>query len=55
MLVTILKFLVMWTMISIALALIIGPVMRWGLNSEPSEIPPLPHDSILGNHPRRVS
>jgi len=46
MLVTILKVLAMWTMISIALALIIGPVIRWGLNSEPSELPPLPSGSI---------
>ena len=41
-----LKFLAMWTMISIALGLIVGSIMRWGLNYEPPELPPLPSGSI---------
>jgi len=46
MLIIILKFLAMWTMVSIALALIIGPIMRWGLNCKQPELPPLPSGSI---------
>jgi hypothetical protein len=42
----VLKFLVMYTVISIALALIIGPVMKWGLHYEPPELPPLPSGSL---------
>ncbi len=40
------KILAMWTLVSIALGLCIGPVIRWGLNHDLPEIPPLPSGSI---------
>ncbi len=45
----ILKFLAMWTMVSIALALIVGTIMRFGLHYKPPELPPLPSGSIDHN------
>ena len=63
----ILKILAMWTMVSIALALVVGPYLK-RLRQSQSELeflrrhrvpanhlPPLPEGSILGNHSERVS
>ena len=63
----ILKIFAMWTVASIALGLLIGPILK-RLRQDQSELeflrrhrvpanhlPPLPEGSILGNHSERVS
>jgi hypothetical protein len=40
---------------SIALGLLVGPILRRLRKSLTNHLPPLPEGSILGNHPRRVS
>jgi len=51
----ILKILAMWTMVSIALALVIGPFLKRMRMEQTIRDYPLPEGSILGNHPERVS
>jgi hypothetical protein len=42
----ILKFLAMWTMVSFAAALIIGPALKRLRHAQSVELPPLPSGSI---------
>ena len=51
----ILKILAMWAVASIALGLLIGPILKGLRKSEPNHLPPLPEGSILGKHSERVS
>jgi hypothetical protein len=50
-----LKFLAMWTLISLAVGLALGAVMRWSLHYEPPEpqpMYPLPSGSINNRETR---
>lgn len=51
----ILEILAIWTAISFV-AFVIACFVIWFLKRNPANhLPPLPHNSILGKHPRRIS
>jgi hypothetical protein len=41
-----LKIIIAWTVLSIAIGVGFGPLMRWCLHYEPPQLPPLPSGSI---------